>query len=347
VSGINYHGWTHKRKIFGGTDPIPPDGVAQYEIKVFFDDEIVVTGDGRFWWPIPEDLDEGEIIKVAAGVSTESSSGSIQIQLRHFTADGTNDNGDILSTKINIDSGDMNSRTAATQPVISGLTWPVSTGDWLRCDVDNAGGGDAMGLVLLVTIAPTFLGSVLVEGSQGPPGGVTSWTGQWATSTGYTTGQSVSNNGSSYVAVVDHTSGAASEPGVGANWEDFWQLLSEHAQSSSIECVINGNGRVIDVGPKAYIEVPFDCTLYEVVALADFPGSAQVDIWKDTYANYPPINADSITGASPVSLVAANKSQDSTLAGWTTTFVANDILAFNVDSCSQITILTISLKVLR
>lgn len=79
--------------------------------------------------------------------------------------------------------------------------------------------------------------------------------------------------------------------------------------------------------------------------LADQSGSIVVDIWKDTYANFPPDNADSITAAAPPTISGAQKSQDATLTGWTTAIAAGDILAFNVDSCATITRVTISLKV--
>lgn len=44
----------------------------------------------------------------------------------------------------------------------------------------------------------------------------------WATSTVYSAGDEVSNGGSIYVCHTGHTSSASDEPGVGANWEDFW-----------------------------------------------------------------------------------------------------------------------------
>ncbi|GAI37997.1 unnamed protein product [marine sediment metagenome] len=80
---------------------------------------------------------------------------------------------------------------------------------------------------------------------------------------------------------------------------------------------------------------------------ADQTGSIVVDIWKDTYANFPPTDADSITASAPPTISTAQKSQDSTLAGWTTSIAAGDILAFNVDSCTTITRVTISLKVAK
>ncbi len=114
---------------------------------------------------------------------------------------------------------------------------------------------------------------------------------------------------------------------------------------AAIEVIIDGGDSAITTGVKADVEVPFNCTILQATALADQTGSIQVDIWKDTYANFPPTDADSITGSNPISISSSNKSQDSTLSGWTTTINAGDILRFNVDSCSTITRCTISLKV--
>jgi len=81
--------------------------------------------------------------------------------------------------------------------------------------------------------------------------------------------------------------------------------------------------------------------------MADQTGSIVVDIWKDNYANFPPTDADSITASAPPTISTAQKSEDSTLTGWTTSISADDILAFNVDSCSTIERVTISLKVTK
>jgi hypothetical protein len=78
--------------------------------------------------------------------------------------------------------------------------------------------------------------------------------------------------------------------------------------------------------------------------VADQSGSIVVDIWKDMYANYPPIDADSITASAPPTITAATKSQDSTLTGWTKAIAAGSILRFNVDSCATIERCTLALK---
>jgi hypothetical protein len=57
--------------------------------------------------------------------------------------------------------------------------------------------------------------------------GVIDWQGQWVTATAYAYADTVSNLGSSYYCIVAHTSGASTQPGVGASWETRWVLLAE------------------------------------------------------------------------------------------------------------------------
>lgn len=50
----------------------------------------------------------------------------------------------------------------------------------------------------------------------------------------------------------------------------------------------------------------------------------------------------------PFSLLTSFKAlKDSTLTGWTTSISAGDILGFNVDSATTVTLLTLSLEVLK
>ena len=115
--------------------------------------------------------------------------------------------------------------------------------------------------------------------------------------------------------------------------------------AASVTFIIDNAGTAITTGEKGHLEIPFACTILQATMLADQSGSIVVDIWKDSYANYPPTDADSITASAPPTISEAVKSQDATLSGWTTAVSAGDILAFNVDSCSTITRIVLSLKV--
>lgn len=117
--------------------------------------------------------------------------------------------------------------------------------------------------------------------------------------------------------------------------------------TSSIEFIIDGGGSTVGTGIVGDVRIPFDCTILEVTLLADQTGSIVVDIWKDSYANFPPSNADSITASAVPTISSSNKYNDDTLTDWTIAASAGDILRFNVDSCTTITRCIVILKVRR
>jgi hypothetical protein len=111
--------------------------------------------------------------------------------------------------------------------------------------------------------------------------------------------------------------------------------------------VFEGGGVALTTGVKGDLSCPFAATITSVTLLADQSGSVVVDIWKDTYGNYPPTVADTITAAAKPTISGAVKSQDVTLTGWTTAVSAGDTLRFNIDSAATITRLTIQLSLTR
>jgi hypothetical protein len=114
-------------------------------------------------------------------------------------------------------------------------------------------------------------------------------------------------------------------------------LGSGGAQKYSVGITIDGGGSAITTGWKGYRSITVSGTITKARLLADQSGSIVIDVWKDTYANYPPTDADSITASAPPTISSAVKSEDATLTGWTTSVTAGDVLGFSVDSCSTIT----------
>ena len=119
------------------------------------------------------------------------------------------------------------------------------------------------------------------------------------------------------------------------------------AGTSVITFFIDGGGSIISSGIKGDLDIPFACTINSVTLLADQVSSVVVDIWKNTYANFPPVVGNSIVASAPPTLSSATKSQDATLTGWTTALAAGDILRFNVNSATSLTRLTVALFVTR
>jgi hypothetical protein len=103
----------------------------------------------------------------------------------------------------------------------------------------------------------------------------------------------------------------------------------------------------VGAGDQGDLTIPFNCTITEWTLLADVSGSIVIDIWEDTYANYPPTVADSITASAKPTISASTKGQSSTLTGWSPDIPAGNTLRFNVDSASTLNRVTLSLKVRR
>lgn len=135
------HGRDHRP---GGADPVV---FAEFELKVFGDDENVAAGDGRLIMLVPESANGLNLVAAHAFVTTVSSSGTPTIQIRNVT-----DAQDMLSTRITIDQSEIHSYTAATQPVINTSYDDVVTGDRLAVDVDVTGTG-TKGLGVILTFA--------------------------------------------------------------------------------------------------------------------------------------------------------------------------------------------------
>lgn len=118
--------------------------------------------------------------------------------------------------------------------------------------------------------------------------------------------------------------------------------------TAAIGYTINGGGTTITTGLVGNgLYIPFNATITAVTLQANTTGSIVVDIWKDSYGNFPPAVADSICASAKPTITSAAKSQDTTLTGWTTTIAAGDILYFNVDSVSSISNVVLTLTVTK
>lgn len=111
-----------------------------------------------------------------------------------------------------------------------------------------------------------------------------------------------------------------------------------------ISFVIDGGGSAITTGNKGHVIAPYDMTITGWTIVADQSWSIVVDLWKDTYANFPPTVADTITWTEKPTLSTAQKNQDTSLTSWTTTISAWDIIAFNVDSAATVTQVSILIE---
>ena len=110
---------------------------------------------------------------------------------------------------------------------------------------------------------------------------------------------------------------------------------------------IDGGGSAITTGVKCFQTVPFNCAITEYTLLADQSGSIVIDIWVDTFTNFPPTDADTITGADEpeLSLAQSKRSAASDIKKWKLNLAKGGVIGINVDSCTTITWCTLTIKV--
>ena len=155
MSGPVYHARTHRANA--------PDGMpVLVHLKIFDDATAATTGDDARRFVVTDDLDGTRLRTAHFSVTTESTSGTLQLQVANLSA-GTLD---LLSTPTRIEVSDTTSYTAGTQHVVATAdavfhsgTFPtnyMTRGDVLRVDVDAAGTG-ALGLEALLEFGPPLL----------------------------------------------------------------------------------------------------------------------------------------------------------------------------------------------
>lgn len=112
--------------------------------------------------------------------------------------------------------------TATAYAVTPDIDWVTHNGNSYACIAAHTSGDedDEPGVG---AVWETYWQQMAAKGSPGDP---MDWQGAWVTATAYIAGQGVTRLGSSYYCKLGHTSGAASEPGVGASWTTYWDYLA-------------------------------------------------------------------------------------------------------------------------
>jgi hypothetical protein len=130
----------------------------------------------------------------------------------------------------------------------------------------------------------------------------------------------------------------------GTTWSNW--LVLPVAQNVGATLVVGDGINVIAVGAKGYVEVPFAGTITAArVMSADASVSIVFDVKKATYAGLPTLS--SITASAKPTLASAQKSEDTTLTGWTTAIAAGDWLEISVVSATAAKLVTLSLTIAR
>lgn len=277
-------------------------------------------------------------------------------------------------------AGTLTGTTLASNVVTSSLTsvGTIATGVWngTTIAIANGGTGQTTASAAFNALSPmTTLGDIIYGGSSGTgtrlaigsatqvltvASGIPSWatpttgtvtsvalsapaeftvSGSPVTTSGTLTFTKANQNAN--IVYAGPSSGGAAAP-------TFRALVTADLPSNpkirSFGLSIDGGGGVITTGVKSYLVVPYGCTITGWTLLGDVSGSMVIDVWKDTYANYPPTVADTITGADKPTISSSTKGQNLTLSAWTTAVTAGDTIGFNVDSCSTITKATLVIQ---
>lgn len=116
-------------------------------------------------------------------------------------------------------------------------------------------------------------------------------------------------------------------------------------RTRTIGITVDGGGSVLTTGSKGFRSFPVAGTIVAARILADAAGNLVFDVKKSTYAAFP-VQA-SIVAAAPPTLSAAQKSEDTTLTGWTTAVAAGDVFGFEITGIpATITRATLELTIL-
>jgi hypothetical protein len=126
--------------------------------------------------------------------------------------------------------------------------------------------------------------------------------------------------------------------------------LTAAVGNTRVLTVVFGTGAaVITAGAITFLSCPYSGTILSARLLAVdsavTAGSIVIDVWKDTYANFPPTVGDTITASAKPTLSSATKSEDTTLTGWSTGVTAGDVFGFKVDSASAVTQVMLQMRI--
>ncbi len=138
---------------------------------------------------------------------------------------------------------------------------------------------------------------------------------------------------------ADGADGAPGEPGP----------PGEDATNAAVLLIhIDGGGAPITTGVKLDTTFPdFDCEITGWELVADQLGSIVIDLWLDSYANYPPTIADTITAAAKPTLAGAIKNRALSVPTWSPSISQGDTLRVSVDSATTVTRVTLALSLIK
>jgi len=143
---------------------------------------------------------------------------------------------------------------------------------------------------------------------------------------------------------VDGSVTASAYSGTLYGTSSYASTASYYGEVKTFGITIDGGGSTITTGVKGDVVIPFNCTIQSWHLVSNTAGSIVIDVWKDTFANFPPTVLDTIAGTEKPTLFAQQSNSDTNLSSWTASISANDVVRFNVDSVSGISRATLMIK---
>jgi len=96
------------------------------------------------------------------------------------------------------------------------------------------------------------------------------------------------------------------------------------------------------------IALGYTLTAWEIVSIDGTSGSIVVELWSDSYANFPPVPADVVGGTEKPTLSSAIKAQDLSLNGGAGYPIpAGNWIMWNVASASTVKIVTVAVTLTK
>lgn len=120
--------------------------------------------------------------------------------------------------------------------------------------------------------------------------------------------------------------------------------LKANLKTGSFGVTVDGVTGVVQVGTVGYVVMPYDGTITGWSITANTSGSIQFDIWKATNAIPTVANTQIPLAANRPKLTSQQFVNSNTVTGWTTSFSANDVYGFYVDSVSTIKNATLTIR---
>lgn len=173
----------------------------------------------------------------------------------------------------------------------------------------------------------------------------TSNSGKSLTTNGKTLLWNASTGASTYASLTDVTLTSVASGDIPRYDGTVWRNINNNNQRyRTIVGAFQGNPVVSGMYSTPY-KVPYDGTITKATILGNVTGSIKCDIVKGTYTNYPTMT--SICSGTLPNILNSTKNQDTTLTGWTSGVVAEDVFQFIVTSGNNlITRLSVILDVL-